>query len=79
MASDPRSVARPGPEGAARALQGQPGGEQPLDDVVVQVRGDAFALVEHRGALLLGPGCGQFDRDRGLVGEAGRHLQVVGA
>ena len=78
IAVSTRCAGRARPEGAGQGLQGQAGGEQPLDDVVVQVRGDPFALVEHRGALLLDPGRGEFDRDRGLVGEPGGQLQVVG-
>ena len=73
-----RSVARPGAERGGERLQGQAGGEQALDDVVVQVRGDAVALVEHGGPLLLGAGLGELDGDGGLVGEAGGHVQVLG-
>jgi hypothetical protein len=64
---------------AARdALQRQPGGEDALDHVVVQVRRDAVAFVEHRGALLLGTRFTQLDGDRGLVGEPGGHVEVLG-
>ena len=44
----------------------------------MQVRGDPLAIVEHRRPLLLGAGLGQLERDRGLVGEPGGHVHVVG-
>ena len=73
-----RSAGVPGPSAAGSALQGQPGGEEPLDDVVVQVGGDPLALVEHGDPLLLGPRLGQLDREGGLVGEAGGHVELLG-
>ncbi len=69
--------ARPGREAGGHALQGQSRGEEPLDHVVVQVRRDPLALLEHERSLLLGPRLRQFDRERGLIGEAGGHLQVL--
>jgi hypothetical protein len=69
---------RPRPEPHGHAVQRQTCGEEPLDDVVVQVGGDAVAFVEHGGALLLGTGLGELDGDGALVGEAGGHVQVVG-
>ena len=72
-----RSVAVPGPSVAAVLCRRQPGGEQPLDHVVVQVGRDAVALVEHDDPLLLGPRLGQLDRQRGLVGEARGHVELL--
>ena len=52
-----------------RALQAQAGGEDPLDDVVVQVAGDPVAVLDHVGpADGLLPG-GEVQRQRGLIGE----------
>jgi hypothetical protein len=64
---------------ARHGLQGQSGGEQPLNDVVVQVRGNLLAIGEHRRPLLLGAGLGQLEGDRGPVGEPRGHVHVVGA
>ena len=58
-------------EGGGDALQGQTGAEQLFDDVVVQVGGDAVAVIEQREQLLLGAGVGELDGDAGLVGECG--------
>ena len=58
------------------ALQLQTGGEQPLDDVVVQIAGDPVPVGEHV-ELALGPVLlPQLERERGLLGERGqqRHL-----
>jgi nucleotide-binding universal stress UspA family protein len=74
---DPVTRHRPGPQDLRDALQRQARGEEPLDDVVVQVGGDAVAVVEHRGTLLLGAGAGELQGEGGLVGEAGAHVEVV--
>ena len=66
-------------DAAQRALQLQTGGEQPLDDVVVQVAGDPVAVGEHV-ELALGPVLlPQLQSQRGLLGERGqqRHLARV--
>ncbi|EFL07517.1 predicted protein [Streptomyces sp. AA4] len=44
----------------------------------MQPRRDPVALVVQRGVLAFGPRLRQFERDRRLVGEPGRDLQVVG-
>ena len=56
------------------SLQGHPGGEQPLDDQVVQVAGDPIAVFEQRQALGVPAVLGEFDPDAGLRGEGGHHL-----
>jgi hypothetical protein len=84
VASRSTTVARDavgGPAGAERGRQGlqrHAAGEQALDDVVVQVGGDAFALVEQRGALLVGARPCELERHGGLVGEAGGQVEVLG-
>ena len=42
---------RPGRDHARRGLQGHAGGEQPLDDQVMQVAGDPVPAGEHRDPL----------------------------
>jgi hypothetical protein len=50
--------------GASRqGLGSQPGREQALDDVVVQVAGDPVAVLEECHALLVEPGVGKFKRE----------------
>ena len=51
-------------------------GEHLLDDVVVQVARDPGPVLEEQHALLVVPGLGQFERDRGVVGEGGGQLRV---
>ena len=66
------------PEMCGQALQCEAGAEQSLDDVVVQVGGDAVALLQHCRALLLGTSLCEFDGHRRLIGEASSHLLVAG-
>ena len=58
--------------GAAEPVQRQRGGEDPLDDVVVQVAGDAVAVGLHLQPALALLGAGQLEDDRGLGGERRR-------
>ena len=64
-------------DGRFDALQLDPRAEQLLDDVVVQVTGDARAVFEEQHPLPVGPRRGQLDRDRRLDGRsAADALQV---
>jgi hypothetical protein len=49
-----------------------------LDDVVVQVGGDAFAFVEQRGRCWSARAWASSSATRGLVGEAAGHVEVLG-
>ena len=68
----------------AAACKRQAGGEQPLDDVVVQIPGDALALVEQPGGashlveagVLDGQPGGRGQADRELLVDIGEHLTV---
>ena len=51
-------------------------GEHLLDDVVVQVAGDPGPVLEEQDALLVVPGLGQLECDRGVVGEGRGQLRV---
>ena len=68
-----------GPRPRDGALQGEPDGEQPLDHVVVQVAGDAVAVGEHVEFAHPALRAGQLPGQRGLVGERGHHVELVGA
>ena len=59
------------------ALQLHAGGEQPLDDHVVQVPGDPLAVLQHHQQLAFLLGAGAFQGERGLAGEAGQQRRVV--
>ena len=63
---------------AAEPVQGEGGGEDPLDDVVVQVAGDAVAVGLHLEPPFPLLGTGQLQDDGGLRGERGEQVQVVG-
>ena len=56
---------------ALGALQHHAGGEQPLDDEIVQVTGDPVAVLVDREPLPVALGVGQHQRQRGLRGELG--------
>ena len=58
------------------SLQRQAGGEQPLDDGVVQVAGDALAVLDQGQLLHPGVEPGVLDRDAGGGGEADHELLV---
>ena len=58
-------------------LQMQPGGEQPLDHDVVQVPGDALAILEDGKRLPLLLGRGPLQRQCGLTGELSEHRKVL--
>ena len=57
-------------------LRSQRGGEQTLDDVVVQVTGDAVPVLEHAQPLLVGARFGQLEGERRLLGERGCHVEI---
>ena len=57
-------------------LQRQPGGEQSLDDVVVEIPGDPLAFVEQAGGPGLFVQSGVLDRQAGGGGQADRELLV---
>ena len=59
------------------ALQLQAGGEEPLDDDVVEVAGDALAVGDHRQLLAVGERLGAVQGQRRLVGEAGQQLALL--
>ena len=54
----------------------RPDGEQSLDDVVVQVAGDAVAVGEHVEFAHPALSGGQLPGQRGLVGERGQHVEL---
>ena len=59
-----------------QALRTQSSGEEPLDDVIVQVPRNPVPILEHRQALLVCSGLDQLAHQRSLVGE---HLgQITG-
>ena len=58
-------------EAGGHALERQARGEEPLDHVVVQVRGDPLALLEHERSLLLGTRLARV-RSRGRPGSRSR-------
>ena len=55
------------------ALQAEPDGEEALDDQIVQVASDPITILEHCQPLLVAACPCQLDRERCLLGEAGRH------
>ena len=61
---------------AGQPLQAQAEREQFLDDVVVQIAGDALVVLRPLPTLMRVSGDAQLQRDRGLRGEGGRHAQV---
>ena len=65
-------------ERAADPVQGQARGEDPLDDVVVQVAGDAVPVRLDLQALLPLLRPGQLEDDGGLGGERRQEVEVVG-
>ena len=69
---------RLGLQGAAEPVQRQRGGEDPLDDVVVQVAGDAVAVGLHLQPALPLLGAGQLQDDGGLRGERRQQVELVG-
>jgi hypothetical protein len=58
------------------ALQGHAGREQLLDDVVVQVAGDARPVLEQLHPLRLPTAVGELEGDGGVVGERRGHVDV---
>ncbi len=64
------------PHGRFDALQLHPGAEQLLDDVVVQVPGDARTVLEEQHPLTVGARRCHFDRERRLAGQRRGVLQV---
>ena len=58
-----------------RRLQREPGREHPLDDVVVEIAGDALALLEQRRRLHVLVQPGVLDRQSGRRGE--RHDELL--
>ena len=64
---------------AGSGLQGHAHGEEPLDDVIVQVPGDAFT-VDHDGELFaVVLGTVELDGEAGLLPEALDHPDLLGA
>ena len=61
------------------SLQCEADGEQALDDVIVQVAGDAVAVGQDVELAHLALRAGQLPRQRGLVGEGSHHVELVGA
>ena len=61
-----------------RPARSRSGGEQPLDDVIVQVPSDPVSILEQGEALLVSPGVGQLPGQGGVGGERGGHVQVGG-
>ena len=59
------------------AVQGQADPGQPPDDVLVQVPGDPVPVGEHQQFVLRRKAFGALHRQRGLVGEGARQLQVI--
>lgn len=59
------------------ALQGHPGGEQPLNGQVVQIAGDPVTVLEHRDLLGVRTALRELHRDRGLRGEALEGLDLL--
>ena len=60
-----------------RALQGQTRGEQSLDDMVVQVAGDPFAVGDHVEFAHPMLGAGQLPGQGRLIGESRHHRQLL--
>ena len=65
-----------GPRPRDGALQREAHGEQALDDVVVQVAGDAVAVGEHVELAHPALRAGQLPGQGGLVGERGHHVEL---
>ena len=63
---------------AADALQAHPGGEQPLDDLVVQVTGDALAVGQQGDVLPRPVRLVRLQRERRLPGEDHDEVGLVG-
>ena len=59
-------------------LEPHPGAEQLLDDHVVQVAGEAFAVLEEPKPALLGSSLIELQRGRRFGGEASNDFHVVG-
>ena len=60
-----------------RGLDGEPGREQTLNDVVVQIPGDPFPILQHEcRRSWIGAAVGQLEGQRRLVGKGLRHVQV---
>ena len=62
-----------------RPLKREPDGEEALDDVIVQIAGDAVAVCQDAHLAHLALRAGQLPRQRRLVGEGGHHVELVGA
>ena len=75
MSSTAGRVAR----GDGGPLEGHAGREELLDDMVVQVAGDAGAVLEQLHPLRVSAAVCKFEGDRGVVGERGGHVDVGGA
>ena len=65
-----------GPHQPGRPLQRQAGGEEALDDGVVQVAGDALAVLDQRELLHPGVEAGVLDGDAGGGGQTDHELLV---
>ena len=55
----------------------QPGGEESLNDVVVQVVGNAFAIGQDGQLTFAGSRGGQGQRNRGVAGEVAHQFQIA--
>ncbi|GHF37534.1 hypothetical protein GCM10018783_02370 [Streptomyces griseosporeus] len=62
---------------AARALQGHPRREQPLDRQVVQIAGDPVPVLQNRDLLGVVAALGKLHGDRGLRGEALQRFDLL--
>ena len=71
-----RATAAGSVDGLRGRLQRQPGGEQSLDDVVVEVTGDPFAFFEQPGGAGLFVQAGVLDRQAGGGGQSDRELLI---
>ena len=76
-AASSRSLTLPSAGHRRDPLQLQAGGEEPLDDDVVQVARDALAVGDQRQLLAVGERLRAVEGERDLVGEAGEELAVL--
>ena len=60
-----------------QALQAHAGGEEFLDHVIVQVRGDSFVVLDPSQGFPFSAGPVQFQGDAGMAGEPGQPVPVV--
>ena len=66
-------------DGAGGGLQCHAHGEEPLDDVVVQVPGDALAVADEGQLFAVGLGAVELDGEARLLPEALDHPDLLGA